>query len=162
MSNKQYTVPNLEKLLKLQRIRIATAEEVYRESQIKFKKIQVALLKRQARIEHMRAQLDMLKEFRTRHGVVELVRFSGFANARQCWLEHDLERDEYWLKDDVAELKQADREVIEKRRLWLRARVHETRIQGLVKKAKLSMQLFNENRLESEIEEISMLSREGL
>jgi len=162
MNSKTFSAVKLEKLLRLQKLRITKAEEQYRTSQSEYQKINGAMLQREARIKKMRAEFELLTNLHSKQGVNELVRFSSFAHARKKWLEHDLERDEYWLKDDLQELRQAEMQVIEKRHLWLRTRVHKERLQLLLKDAKTSKSRHIENCLETEIAEFSALDIRSL
>jgi len=153
MNKQSYQIQNLSKLLRLQRSRIAIAEAAYRTSQAECDKINQAMQQRQARIESMQQQLDTLNNYGFEHDVNERVRFADFASARACWLRHDLERDEYWLKDDQRELSDAETKVTAARRSWLQSRSRETSMQRLLKEAQCHQLREVEMRLEAEATE---------
>jgi len=146
-------VQHLAKLLLLQRSRVAAAEAEYRTSQAAYNKIKEAMEQRKARIEHMREQLDTLTSYVVEFDAGEIARFSGCAAVRRKWLDHDLERDEYWLEDDQRELSEAETQLEETRRRWLQSRARESGIQNLLNDARTARIREVEARLETEAAE---------
>lgn len=132
MKKYSHRTQDLNKLLRLQRSRITTAEAAYTLSQAEYNKANMALQKRQARIDQLRKQRDTLMNYGFERDASELVRFFDCAYARRKWVDHDLERDEYWLTDDQRELNTAAKKVKEMRRQWLQLRAREASIERLL------------------------------
>jgi len=153
MNKHAYRIQHITKLLRLQSARIAAAETEYRLSQVEYNKVEAAMQTRQARIERMQQQLDSLMNYGAEDDVSERIRFSDGARVRKKWLNHDLERDEYWLKDDQRELNEAATQIDKMRGLWLQARVRETGMQNLLNEARSSQTRETEQRLETEATE---------
>ncbi|MCF6211498.1 MAG: hypothetical protein L3J88_08110 [Gammaproteobacteria bacterium] len=144
---------HLVQLLRLQGLRVSTAEAEYRARRAKCDTVMAAMRERQARIEDLRHQRTALFEHVATQGAAELTRFAGFASARRAWLDESLERDEYWLQDDERELHEAEAQAEEARQQWLRARSRESGTQNLLDDTRRSLARDAEQRQEMEAAE---------
>jgi hypothetical protein len=153
MNRQRQRTRQLSQLLRLQGLRVSTAEAAYRVKQNECAVAEAAMQERQVRITRVRQQREALSDYVVGQNAAEFARFAGFASARRAWLDESLERDEYWLSDDQRELREAEAQATEARQQWFRARARETGTQGLLDDTRRARAHEEEQRQEMEIAE---------
>ncbi len=149
-----HRIGDLNKLVRLQKMHTRKAEMEYKKSLDEVERIEKATNVRRTRIDKLKVELSSLLSHGTVDEIQQSIQFSAYLFEKKSELDNDLERDEFWYKDDLQELDGAEKALEKSRKNWMLFRSKEMNIQVLLKNSRNSLLRKQENRLEMEADDL--------
>jgi hypothetical protein len=123
------TKESLEKLLRLQKVRIRVYEKKMNQNKQAYIEAKEELLKREHEITKIKDEHKDLRLYSDRSDVLESPVKRDYVKVRRYWLNYDLEMHEYYYEQEVEDHDQAKNNYDNARSTWMKAKLKNQKMQ---------------------------------